>query len=294
MSIFGVQFSSGNSACLEQKTCQPGQLPAPQICRTKSIILDKCCKKENCCEKNCKTPCNNRCCEKKCKNCCDNDCHHNDHSPCSTENIDCNAPRVKSTQTAIVNGKRVLRPWVDKCCDPCRPPSPPPLPLCCDEKKPCHVKKSKIIETRVSDCGSVIVNLLVNGGPKQKLAMFVDLPQCDFPCDEIAFNVRSVTIGEGKCLQHCEVPCDFVVFEIDGKKGTPSGVHIQITFVCNFAPKALLEKEGPCCCFVPFCIEFELWRRKKEPCCTEVETVAMPSSENSSCGDCGDNCGDQE
>jgi len=114
---------------------------------------------------------------------------------------------------------------------------------------------------------------LVNGGPDQCLAMFIDLPQCAMPCDEVAFNARSLSVGDGKCIQYCKVPCEFALFKVDQKKGTPSGVHLILCFNSFNAPKALLQTEGPCHCCVPFCIEFEVWRQPQRPCCEEVETI---------------------
>lgn len=259
MSIFGIQYSKGllNNHCLQPNLCAPKQSATPQICKTKSTLLNDCDKK--CCQL-----CGDKqCVAEKCKTNCDGD-------------------RQQSTETAIINGQRVLRPWLDKCSDPCRPPTPPPAPLpCCSHEK----RKSKIVETRATDCKSVIVKLLVHGGPSQQLAMFIDLPKCEERCDEVAFNARSLTIGEGKCIQHCQVPCEFAQFQIDRKKGTPSGVHILICFVCDFAPTALLEREDACHCYLPFCLEFEVWRRKVEECCLDVETVVPPTETN--CDECG-------
>ena len=258
MSLFSVQFSSqGANQCLEQKCCAPTRIYQP--CQAKSILLDRCNKKDCGKAKEVVEPCERRC---------------------------------KSTQTAIVNGERVLRPWASSThCDPCRPETPPP----CTEKEECHNKKSKIIEARATDCGSVIVKLLVNGGPDQHLVMFVDLPQCEKECDEVAFNARSLSVGEGKCITRCQVPCEFAVFCINRKKSTPSGVFINLNFVSAHAPSALFDHVGPCCCYVPFCFEFEVWRRCAEPCCLEVETVLpeRPSpSRCATCATCGnDDCG---
>lgn len=272
MSIFGTQHSRGltNNHCLDPTCCAP-KLSYAQPCRPKSILLDKCDKRNDCCDKPCKPPA---------------------PLPCDP----CAEPRQQSTLTAIVNGERVLRPWAGECADPCRPPTPPPP---CPSVKCCHTRRSKIVATRITDCGSVIVTLLVNGGPSQKLAMFIDLPQCEQPCDQVAFNARQLSVGDGKCIQRCEVPCEFAVFRIDRKKGTPSGVHIVLCFDENYAPAALLQREGPCCCFVPFCFEFEVWRRPADQqCCVDVETVVPPApitatdccSDNSSCDACAQ-CG---
>ncbi len=242
MSIFGVQFRSniGGNGCLEQSCCAP-QKPTFNCIKTKKLLLDDCC---NIPKKPCKEGCK--------KDCCKN-----------------NLP-TQSTKTSIIRGERVLRPWAidGECfCDACEP-----APICDQKCGQCD-KKSKIIDCRATDCGSVIVRLLVNGGPEQCLAMFIDIPQCASPCDEIAFNPRLLTIGDGKCAQYCKVPCEFAVFTFDKKKGTPSGAHLLLCFNAFNAPKALLQTEGPCGCFVPFCIEFEVWRQPQRPCCEEVETI---------------------
>ena len=244
MSIFGVQFRSkiGGGDCLEQSLCAP-QKPIFACSKKKIQLLNDCCdipKKE--CKKDC--------------------CKTNDDENCFQS-------ATRPAKSAIIRGERVLRPWaVDGCdCDSCEP-----LPVCEQICKRCD-KKSKIVDCRTTECGSVIVKLLVNGGPEQCLAMFIDLPQCSVPCDEIAFNTRSISVGDGKCIEYCQVPCEFANFKFDRKKGTPSGVHLMLCFSSYNAPKALLQTEGPCCCFVPFCLEFEVWRQPQQPCCLEVETI---------------------
>lgn len=248
MSIFGIQFRSkiGGTGCLEPSFCAP-QKPVLDCSKIKTLLLDDCCRIPKKCDQKCGKPC----CK---KNDCEDHCCENSDRP------------IKS---AIIRGERVLRPWaVDGCdCDGCEPP-----PVCKQTCGHCD-RKSKIIDCRPTDCGSVIVRLLVNGGPEQCLAMFIDLPQCSVPCDEVAFNARSISVGDGKCRQYCQVPCEFASFKFDRKKGTPSGVHLMLCFNSFNAPKALLQTEGPCCCFVPFCLEFEVWRQPQEQCCLDVETV---------------------
>lgn len=254
MSLFGTQFTSGRAGekkklgvacCAPSLPCQP---------KKKTVLLNKCDKhsKSDCC-----------CVSTNCNANCSNDDDNN--------NTKCAWPADEMPpQTAFIEGVRVLRPWaLDDKCDPCRPPPKPK----CTEDEACHNKRSKVLECRATECGSAIVKLLVHGGPEQTLTMFIDLPQCEEPCDEVTFNARYLIVGEGKCQLRCEVPCEFAVFIIDKKKGTPSGVHLTLCFVKEHAPAALLKKEGVCCCYVPFCIEFEVWRRCPEECCLDVETI---------------------
>ena len=236
MSIFGVQYRStlNQQKCLEKMPCAPKK-PVFSCRNKKALLLDSYCNLANCCE------------EKNCKD-----------TPCQTSAL---------PKSAIVDGERVLRPWaVSEDCSCCEPP-----PICeqiCTAE--CE-KKTKIVQCRTTLCCSVIVKILVFGGPEQCLTMFIDLPQCECADSTVHLNTRSISLSEDKC-GHCQVPCEFVQFKFDRKKSTPSGVHLTICFSMQHAPKALLEKKGPCCCYIPFCLEFEVWREPEKPCCLEIET----------------------
>lgn len=241
MSIFGTQFSScGRKKPVGKKDCAPCGKNQPAMssyeCWDEPQLLDGSCQLRTC---------------------------PDDDLLC------CQTAAPISTATAIVDGRRTLRPWATEDCDPCCP-----KPVLCADPRECDYAKSRVIESRKTHCDSAIVKLLVNGGPAQKLVLFLELPQCDFANSEVAFHARNITVGDGKCRRTCDVPCEFVVFNV--LERTPSGIKLQICFIESEAPAALLETEGPCECYVPFCIEFETWRRECTECCLDVETIVAP------------------
>lgn len=242
MSIFGVQYKSNSNDknCLKDAPCcLTRQKPIFSCNNKKALLLDRCCEQSDC------LTCN-KCESESCK---------------------------EKPKSAIIDGERVLRPWTystDQTC--CCEPEPVCEQACIDE---CE-QKTKIIQCRETECGSVIIKLLIFGGPDQCFTMFIDLPMCENKDSAVAFNARSISVQNKKCDQTCQVPCDFVQFKLDCKKSTLSGVHLTICLSGQNAPQVLLEKKGPCCSYVPFCLEFEVWREPQQPCCLDVETI-VPS-----------------
>ena len=240
MSLFGTQFSfsAGQKAHNVGACCVPTSSIIKKP-KHSSFFLDDCVSNANCCEKG---DCDS---QKECAN------------------------TINDPSSGYVNGQRVLRPWAIGSCD-CYPQVDP-----CTPKQECCRRRSRILDCHVTDCGSTVIQVEVQGGADQKLMLLVPLVGCNG--DTLKFCARKLQLLQKKCVKECAVPCQFV--QLGEISMTPSSAKVTLCLIEGFAPESILATDGPCGCPVAFTLELEFWRSDENACCLPaVETIIPPAT----------------